>query len=273
MHRLLKREHLDLKITPYQVRARGASVSGGCDCSCRLVLCVPMQDAMSAAEHQLPAAALHVRRCWRPPAPTASSSLCHRRYVWLPLGCLAAAGQLLRGAAHSALDAKALRTLSSSTQLVGCRVLHLLHPPALPLQPLARVLAENRSIHRFLAMHHPDPSGEQRGGQVWMGWMEHRWTPHARGFGASTPSAECVADDPHTKLTSLCRAVWAQQRGAVHVCEELRRVSFPSAGMVQRFTPTVELLVTFQEQPYCTAVAPSTHALLAAPPPFRAGTA
>lgn len=83
MHRLLKREHLDLKITPYQVRARGASVSGGCDCSCRLVLCVPMQDAMSAAEHQLPAAALHVRRCWRPPAPTASSSLCHRRYVWL----------------------------------------------------------------------------------------------------------------------------------------------------------------------------------------------
>ena len=27
------------------------------------------------------------------------------------------------------------------------------------LQPLARVLAENRSIHRFLAMHHPDPAG------------------------------------------------------------------------------------------------------------------
>lgn len=29
-----------------------------------------------------------------------------------------------------------------------------------PSVPLARLLADHRSIHRFLAMHHPDPKGE-----------------------------------------------------------------------------------------------------------------
>ena len=50
-------------------------------------------------------------------------------------------------------------------RLLDCLLHHrlALRPSRRPLppppQPLARVLAEHRSIHRYLAMHHPDPGG------------------------------------------------------------------------------------------------------------------
>ena len=71
-------------------------------------------------------------------------------------------------------------------------------------------------------MHHPDPSGAQPSGcfsQAIEGGCEKLWyltCRHSRAW------IDCRCTPP----LPVCRSLWAQQRGAIHVREELCWVSF-----------------------------------------------
>ena len=85
-----------------------------------------------------------------------------------------------------------------------------------PSTPLARVLAECRSIHRYLAMHHPDPAGAHFAPRTLPPCRAER----LRGPPLPPPRARFTSRRPLAAPPSppARRPLWPARRRACHVC-------------------------------------------------------